>query len=73
MRTNKEPLSKIFGKALKKHIKDAHMTQAQFAEEMGYVNDEVIRRWISNGIAKLDTVDRILDFFNMDLEEFLKK
>ncbi len=71
MKTNREPLAKRFGKALKVRIKENGMTQSAFAEEMGYVNDEVIRRWIHNGVVKAETMDRILDFFDMDLEEFL--
>ena len=71
MKTKREPLAKRFGKALKIQIKGKGMTQAQFAEEMGYINDEVIRRWIHNGVVKSETMDRILDFFDMDLEEFL--
>ena len=71
MTTKREPLAKRFGKALKIRIKEKGMTQAAFAEEMGYINDEVIRRWISNGVVKAETMDRILDFFDMDLEEFL--
>lgn len=71
MTTKREPLAKRFGKALKIQIKRKDMTQAAFAEEMGYVNDEVIRRWIHDGIVKAETMDRILDFFDMDFEEFL--
>ena len=71
MKTNREPLAKRFGKALKIRIKENGMTQAAFADKMGYINDEVIRRWISNGVVKAETMDRILDFFDMDLEEFL--
>ena len=71
MTTKREPLAKRFGKALKIQIKRKGMTQAAFAEEMGYVNDEFIRRWIYDGIVKAETMDRILDFFDMDFEEFL--
>ncbi len=72
MTTKREPLPIKYGKALKVHIKERGMTQAQFAEAMGYINDEVIRRWIHNGIVKSETMDRILDFFDMEIEEFLK-
>jgi len=71
MTTKREPLPIMYGKALKLRIKEKGMTQAQFAEAMGYVNDEVIRRWIHNGIVKSETMDRILDFFDMTILEFL--
>ncbi len=72
MTTKREPLPIRFGKALKVRIKGKGMTQSKFAEEMGYTNDEVIRRWIHNGVVKAETMDRILDFFDMEIEEFLK-
>ncbi len=72
MTTKREPLPIKYGKALKVRIKERGMTQAQFAEAMGYINDEVIRRWIHNGIVKSETMDRILDFFDMEIEGLLR-
>ena len=57
--------------ATAKSLREKGYSLNEIAEEMGYVNDEVIRRWIHDGIVKAETMDRILDFFDMDFEEFL--
>lgn len=66
-------MSVIAGKQLKKHIKNSvYRTQENFAEAM-FVNATTVRRWIANGISKVDVIEEIAAMFDMTFLDFLTK
>lgn len=63
---NKEPLAAIAGKNLKVLIKSRNLTQEQAAILL-HIEDRTLRRWISDGIDKLSSLEQICRVFKVDL------
>lgn len=59
------------GKKLKNLIKESNRTQEKFADEF-FVDAVTVRRWIAHGINKVDTLEEIAKFFDIDITELLK-
>lgn len=58
------------GQKLKNLIKESKWkTQEEFAFEFG-IEDRTVRRWIHSGIAKVDVIKELADFFEVDFLSF---
>ena len=58
------------GKNLKRIIKEHGLTQEKFADQI-FVDATTVRRWLSNGIDKLSTLEQIAKFFNISVYDIL--
>lgn len=56
------------GSKIKEGIKKSGLTQAKFAEIMGY-DERTIRKWIKNGVYDYRLLYKIIDIFDCSLEE----
>ena len=71
--TQKITLSKRIGRNLKNQIKASkYKTQDRFATEAMYVDPSTVRRWISNGIKDVNTLEEIARALEIDFLELLK-
>ncbi|XMB66637.1 helix-turn-helix transcriptional regulator [Mycoplasmatota bacterium zrk1] len=61
---------KMIGSKIKELLSSCQMTQEQFAEEF-YIDPRTIRRWIKEGINKLDVLSDIARFFEVDVKDIL--
>ncbi|MCR5490711.1 MAG: helix-turn-helix domain-containing protein [Bacilli bacterium] len=71
MAQSKYPDAKQIGERLGKLISKKGLTREQAAERLGYEDDRQLRRWIANGVAKIDTIIMICEIFDIDMKEFL--
>ncbi|MCQ2776409.1 MAG: helix-turn-helix domain-containing protein [Bacilli bacterium] len=66
-----DSLSVKAGKNLKRIIKENGYTQEAFADEFG-TDRANLRKWLSNGINKISTIEDIAKFFDIDVWDILK-
>ncbi len=66
----KQSMSVIAGKNLKRLIKDNGYTQENFANEFG-TDPANLRKWISHGINKVSTIEQIAEFFDINVLDIL--
>ena len=59
------------GKVLRKLIEENYNTQEEFALDYG-IELRTVSRYINNGINKLDVLQELAFFFNVNIVEFLK-
>lgn len=59
------------GKNLKNLIKESGRTQEKFADDF-FVDAVTVRRWIAHGVNKLDVIEEIAKFFDVDFMDLLK-
>lgn len=72
--TQNKDLALRAGQNLKRLLEEKEWTQ-EYAEEKissTYNNGRSIRRWIANGINKIDTIEYIASIFEVDVMEFFK-
>lgn len=72
--TQKTYLALRAGQNLKRLLEERGWSQ-EYAEEKissTYNNGRSIRRWIANGINKIDTIEYIASIFEVDVMEFFK-
>lgn len=72
--THNNDLALKAGQNLKRLLEEKGWSQ-EYAEEKisaTYNNGRTIRRWIQNGINKLDTIQYIASIFEVDVMEFFK-
>ncbi len=72
--TQKTYLALRAGQNLKRLLEEKGWSQ-EYAEEKissTYNNGRSIRRWIANGINKIDTIEYIASIFEVDVMEFFK-
>ena len=72
--TQKTNLALRAGQNLKRLLEEKGWSQ-EYAEEKissSYNNGRSIRRWIANGINKIDTIEYIASIFEVDVMEFFK-
>lgn len=72
--TQKTDLALRAGQNLKRLLEEKGWSQ-EYAEEkisLTYNNGRSIRRWIANGINKIDTIEYIASIFEVDVMEFFK-
>jgi transcriptional regulator with XRE-family HTH domain len=72
MKQQDQRFSLIAGANLKRLIKEANMTQEEAAEKLGFSEDRHIRRLITNGITKIDEIQRIANEFDIPFSEMIK-
>ena len=71
--TQEITISKRIGRNLKNQIKASkYKTQDRFATEAMYVDPSTVRRWISNGIKDVNTLEEIARALEIDFLELLK-
>ena len=72
--TQSNDLAQRAGQNLKRLLEEKGWSQ-EYAEEKisnTFNNGRSIRRWIQNGINKLDTIEYIAKIFGVDVMEFFK-
>lgn len=62
---------KIVGENLKLLIKENYPNQAEFAYEFG-ADERTIRRYVNEGVNKLDTIQELAHFFGVEYIDFFK-
>ena len=67
-----QDLGLVAGANLKRLIKEAGMTQEDFAWEFG-VDERTVRRWTGKGISNIYTMREIADFFGVDVLAILSE
>lgn len=60
------------GAFLRRMLRDNGYTQERFADEFG-VSARHVRRWLSDGINSLDTVQQIIEFFDADIGDVFSR
>ena len=63
---------KTIGSIIQKLMVSHQITQEQFAEAFD-ADPRTIRRWIRNGVNKLDLIDEIAKFFEIEAKDILLK
>ncbi len=58
------------GNALRRLIKENYSTQLEFALDYGLSDDRCVRRYLKDGINKVDTIQSLADFFQVDFSYF---
>lgn len=62
---------KIAGENLKRLIKENYPSQEEFAYEYG-TDVRTVSRYVNNGINKLDTIQELAYFFDVEYVDFFK-
>ena len=70
MMTNNDASLKA-GKCLRYLIQDNYSTQEEFALEFG-VELRTVSRWINQGIQRIDLIQQLAAFFEVDFLDFFK-
>ena len=65
-------LGLVVGAKVKRLIKEAGMTQEDFAWEFG-VDERTVRRWTGKGLYDLRSIQMIADFFKVDVWAILSE
>lgn len=58
------------GEVIKRHIKEKGLTQAKFAEEIGY-EERTVRKWIQKGVFDYRVLVQIADIFEIDVRDLI--
>ena len=69
---NKMTPQRIAGNTLRRLIQENYESQEEFAWDYG-MDIRSVSRYINNGINKIDTVQELANFFNMDFMMFFKE
>ncbi len=56
------------GDLIKRHIKEKGLTQAKFAEEIGY-EERTVRKWIQKGVFDYRVLVQIANVFEIDVRD----
>ena len=56
------------GDLIKRHIKEKGLTQAKFAEEVGY-EERTVRKWIQKGVFDYRVLVQIANIFEIDVRD----
>ena len=72
MKQQYQSLSLVAGANLKRLIKEANMTQEEAAEKLLLSEGSCIRRFIRNGITKIDMIQDIANRLGVPVSEFFK-
>ncbi len=62
--------SRTAGEALRRLIKENYATQQDFADDY-HMEIRQVNRYINEGIAKVNTIQALAEFFHVDMMEFL--
>lgn len=62
----------IAGKTLRRLIQENYSSQEEFAYDYG-MEIRSVSRYINNGINKIDTIQSLAEFFNIDFFEFFQE
>ena len=57
---------------VKNLIKSRGYTQDKFACEVLYIDPTTFRKWLTNGITDINTIEMICQFFDVDFMTLLK-
>ena len=68
---SRESYSIIAGKALKKILNTNNISQQSFAYDYG-CDIRTVSRYVNNGITKIQDIEDIAYYFNIDFLEFLR-
>ncbi len=60
------------GELIKRHIKEKGLTQAKFAEDVGY-EERTIRKWIQKGVYDYRVLVKIANIFEIDVRDLFLK
>ena len=60
------------GELIKRHIKEKGLTQAKFAEAIGY-EERTVRKWIQNGVYDYRALVEIANIFECDVRDLFLK
>lgn len=67
----KLPAERKAGEALRRLIQEHYSSQEEFAYDYG-ADLRTINRYINNGINKINVVQELADFFNVELISFFQ-
>lgn len=69
---DKKTPQQLAGITLRRLIKENYDSQEEFANDFG-MEIRTVSRYINNGINKIDAIQELADFFDMEFADFFKE